>query len=84
MGPDDSTRFFLALVKMGLMFSDQLSKRRQLLYWDALYDEMTIDEWEAVTRQAMKAQNFHKIPLPAVLIDYAKEARRPKNMPYLG
>jgi hypothetical protein len=84
MEPEDSSRFFLTLVRMGLMFSDQLSKERQLDYWDVLHDEMTIEEWEAVARQVKKQHRFHKVPLPADLIAFVQEARRPKNMPYLG
>ena len=84
MDPDDSPRFCLALAKMGVLFNEELSKERQLLYWEALNDEMSIDEWEAVTAQARKRHHYHKVPLPADFIAYAKEARRPKNMAYMG
>jgi hypothetical protein len=80
----DSTRFLEGLVSLAIMFSAQLSEKHQLDYWDVLQDEMTIDEWDTVVKQVKKQHHFRTVPLPAELIAYAKEARRPKNMPYMG
>ncbi len=76
MNQHESTRFFKALGEMGLMFSDELTKPRQRLYWEVFRDTCTIDEWEYATHEAMLRETFHKVPLPAALLDYVKECRR--------
>jgi hypothetical protein len=71
-----SPRFFKALAEMGLMFGDELTKPRQLLYWELFRDKITIEEWEFATSQAMTKETFHKVPLPAALMEYVREHRR--------
>ena len=44
-------------------------------YWEALADEITLDEWLYATRQAKKRHRFHKIPLPNEMMDYVYELR---------
>lgn len=75
MNPEDSPRFYQALSAMGLMFSDTLAKPRQKLYWDLMRDRCTIEEWEYSCHEAMRRETFHKIPLPAALMDYIYEFR---------
>jgi hypothetical protein len=72
----DRPRFFQALAAMGLNFSDELTKPRQTLYWQVFAPKLTIDEWEYACFQAIERENFHKVPLPAVLLDYVREYRR--------
>lgn len=64
-----------ALVRLGHFFSDKLSIERQLDYWEAMADEITLDEWLYALRQAKKRHRFHKIPLPNELMDYVYELR---------
>lgn len=73
---DDSPRFFQALAAMGLIFSDDLSKDRQRLYWEIFRDRITLAEWEYACHQAISRETFHKVPLPAVLMDYVRECRQ--------
>jgi ribosomal 50S subunit-associated protein YjgA (DUF615 family) len=72
----DQPRFFHALAAMGLLFSDELTKPRQQLYWEILQDHVTIDEWEYACAEAMGRETFHKIPVPGQLLEYVKEYRR--------
>jgi hypothetical protein len=73
---EHSDRFFQALSAMGVMFSDELSKQRLLLYWETFREEVTIEEWEYTCVQAMRRETFHKVPLPAALMDYVREYRQ--------
>lgn len=76
MTPDDSRCFFQGLGLMGIHFSDELTETRQRIYWEVLRDEIIIDEWEYAYRQAMFRETFHKVPLPAQLMDYVREYRQ--------
>ena len=76
MTKDDRARFFHALASLGVMFSDELTQPRQKLYWELLCHEITIDEWEYACQQAMVRETFHKVPLPAQLMDYIREYRQ--------
>lgn len=75
----DSRRFFKSLAEMALIFSDELSKERQKLYWALLCDQITIEEWEYACQQAMGRETFHKVPLPAQLMDYVQEYREARR-----
>ena len=84
MEPQDSVRFFQALNAMSLMFSDEMTIARQKLYWATLSGPLTIEEWEAACLQALTCETFHKVPLPAVLLSYAKQyrdAQQPRSHP---
>ena len=75
MTPEDNTVFFRTLSSMGLLFSDEMTKPRQKLYWDLMQD-VTIEEWLYACEQAMRRETFHKVPLPAHLLDYVREYRK--------
>lgn len=76
MTEQDSLRFFHALSAMALLFCDEMTKPRQHLYWEMLRDSLSIDEWEYACGQAMARETFHKVPLPAALMDYVREYRQ--------
>lgn len=75
MTRQDSPRFFNALNALVELFSDQLSKAKQSIYWDIISPRLTIEEWEYACMQAMTRETFHKVPMPAALISYAMEHR---------
>jgi hypothetical protein len=60
---------------MGIMFSDELTKPRQALYWDLLrgHKALSIEAWEFACTQALLYEKFHKVPLPATLMEYVRE-----------
>ena len=76
MDETDSRRFFTSLNYMAEMFSDTMSELKQRGYWNLLHPRLTIEEWEYACTQAMTRETFHKVPLPAILIDYAMEHRQ--------
>ena len=76
MDSTDSRPFFEALNTMGELFSDALSELRQRTYWELCRDKITIEEWRYACTQAMARETFHKVPLPAQLMDYVREYRR--------
>lgn len=61
---------------MGVMFADELTQPRQKLYWQAMKDLVTIDEWEYACLCAIQRETFHKVPMPAALIAYSMEHRK--------
>lgn len=76
MHETDNRRFFSALNLMAEMFSDEMSELKQRGYWQIMQDRLTIEEWEYACTQAITRETFHKVPLPAVLLDYAREQRK--------
>ena len=60
---------------MGVMFCDDLTEPRQKLYWQTFRDRCEIDEWEYACHQAIARETFHKVPLPAQLMEYVQEYR---------
>src|SRR5262245_26632136 len=76
METTDVERFFQALTAMALMFSDEMGKDRMRQYWLLLQDKCTIEEWAYAAEQAMLRETFHKVPLPAQLMDYVREYRQ--------
>lgn len=76
----DLRAFLDGLVKMAVLFDEELSELRQRLYWEVLRDEVTIDEWCQACWHAMRRETFHKVPLPATLIEYAREYRREQRL----
>lgn len=75
MEPADSPRFFQALAALGTMFSDEITGPRQKLYWQLLSPLMTIEEWERACHYALMHETFHKVPLPATLIECLAKAK---------
>jgi hypothetical protein len=61
---------------MALIFCDDVSRERQMLYWRVLHEQVSIDEWEYACQQAMRRETFHKVPLPGQLLDYVREYRQ--------
>jgi len=76
METNDVERFFQALTNMAVMFSDEMSKERLRQYWQLFEDKVSIEEWEYAAEQAMLRETFHKVPLPAQLMDYVREYRQ--------
>ena len=76
MTRNDQPRFFQALTAMAEIFQDEMTELRQKLYWQLFADRNTIDEWEYACEQAMVRETFHKVPLPAQLLDYIREYRQ--------
>jgi hypothetical protein len=74
--PLNQQRFFQALNIMGALFSDELTELRQRSYWQLFSECVTTEEWEYACQEAMKRETFHKVPLPAQLMDYVREHRR--------
>lgn len=79
MDDTDSRRFFSALTFMAEMCADELSELKQRGYWSLLQDKLSIEEWEYGCMQAMERETFHKIPMPAVLLDYGREYRHARR-----
>jgi hypothetical protein len=75
MKPNDLSNFLASLNALGVMFSDELSKPRQRLYWEALKDVVTLEEWDYATMEAIRRETFHKVPLPGQLMTYIEEYR---------
>lgn len=73
---EDAPRFLRLLADLGILFADEVTKDRQELYWRTLHGRITIDEWEYACNEAMIRQDFHKVPMPKVLLEYAMEYRR--------
>lgn len=79
LGREYVARFFQSLVNMAIMFTDELSRQRQMLYWDEMHETVSIEEWEYACDEALRRHNFHKLPLPEQLRGYALEYRREKQ-----
>lgn len=79
MDLEDRTTFLIALNTTGEFFSDELSELRQQSYWSLFHDRCTLEEWQYACTQAMAREIFHKMPLPAVLLDYVRELRQAKR-----
>jgi hypothetical protein len=75
MKMSELTDFLVSLNALGVMFSDEISKPRQRLYWEALKDIITLEEWNYATLAAIRRETFHKVPLPARLMEYVDEYR---------
>ena len=75
----DIQPFLEALNEMGEFFSDELSELRQRSYWRLLEDKCSLAEWCYACTQAMTRETFHKVPLPAQLLDYVREYRSTKH-----
>jgi hypothetical protein len=71
----DLERFYSALNAMGTMFSDDMSPERQMLYWKLMSPLMTIEEWEQACHYALMHETFHKVPVPATLMECARKAK---------
>ena len=76
MTPTDLQPFLEALNEMGEFFSDELSELRQRSYWRVMEGTCSLAEWRYACTQAMARETFHKVPLPAQLMDYVREYRR--------
>lgn len=74
MKNEDRKAFFQALNTMGEFFCDELSEIRQRVYWQ-LFGGVTVQEWEYASLRAMAEETFHKVPLPAVLMEYVRAYR---------
>lgn len=68
--------FFDSLLEMGEFFCDELSEVRQRSYWEIMRERVTLAEWQYACREAMARETFHKVPLPAQLMDYVREYRK--------
>ena len=79
MHPTDLQPFLEALNEMGEFFSDELSELRQRSYWRLMEDKCSLGEWRYACAQAMTRETFHKVPLPAQLLDYVREYRSAKH-----
>ena len=79
MQTTDNVRFFKALNILAAVFSDEMTEIRQRTYWQLFCDKITIEEWEYACTQAMTREIFHKVPLPAQLLDYVREYRSAKR-----
>lgn len=69
MHPKDHPRFFKSLVAMGDFFCDELSEARQAIYF-AVFHRVAIEAWEYACLEAIRTETFHKVPLPAVLLEH--------------
>ena len=76
MDPIDLQPFLEALNEIGEFFSDELSELRQRSYWRVMENKCSLAEWRDACLQAMARETFHKVPLPAQLMDYVREYRR--------
>ena len=76
MHDHDMPEFLALLADVGAMCTDEISERRQRLYWEFFRDHSTIEEWAYACNQAMWRETFHKIPMPAVLREYIVEYRK--------
>lgn len=76
MDEQDIQTFIETLNEMGEVFCDRLSEVRQRSYWRLLRDLCTLDEWRYACTQALLRETFHKVPVPAQLLDYVREYRR--------
>ena len=67
--------FLTALNEMAEFFCDALTEQRQRSYWQIMRDRITIAEWQYACVEAMARETFHKVPLPAQLMEYVREYR---------
>ena len=54
-----------------------------LLYWNAMRDRISINEWEYAVEEAMAKETFHKVPLPATMMPYCLEYREERRRQWL-
>ena len=69
-------QFFHSLAEMSEFFCDELSEIRQRCYWHIMRERTTLEEWQYACMQAMARETFHKVPLPAQLMEYVREYRQ--------
>jgi hypothetical protein len=68
---------------MSVFFKDPMMEERQLLYWKAMRDRCSINEWVYACDQAMERETFHTVPLPAVMMPYCLEYRAERRRQWL-
>ena len=68
--------FLTALNDMAELFCDALTEQRQRSYWQIMRDRVTLPEWQYACTQAMARETFHRVPLPAHLMEYVREYRQ--------
>jgi hypothetical protein len=71
----DAARFYHALKSLELFFRDTLTEEHELMYWDTMREQCTIDEWEYACAQIRPRHDFNAVPLPAKLMPYIEEYR---------
>jgi hypothetical protein len=76
MHDHDMPEFLALLNDLGAMCTEEVSERRQRLYWEFFRDGYSIDEWVYACNQAMWRESFPKIPMPAILREYMVEYRK--------
>jgi hypothetical protein len=79
MDDSDFPLFLAALNELSVLCCDELTQVRQRLYWQFLRDNMCLEEWQYACEQVMLREIYHKVPMPAVLIEYAREFRKRKR-----
>jgi hypothetical protein len=79
MTDDNADLFCHSLVKMMVIFCDQMDHDRVAMYWQTLGPLLELDEWVYACRQAMLRETFYKVPLPGQLMDYVRELRQQRH-----
>ena len=69
--------FLLELGKLSEVCCDAMSEMRLDLYWQTLGPLMTLQEWQTACQQTMRNQKFHKVPMPAIFLEYRQRERLP-------
>ena len=71
----DADRFYQGLKSLELFFRDTLTEEHELMYWDTMRDQCSIEEWEYACEKVRGQHDFNSVPLPAKLMPLVEEYR---------
>jgi hypothetical protein len=69
-------RFLAALEALEHLCRDTLSDEQRESYWQAVSVQISLQEWEAATQEAMRQVTDYRMPLPAHLVAIVQDQRR--------
>jgi hypothetical protein len=72
----DRPGFLAGLQALEELCRESLTPPVRTHYWEALGPVLSLEEWDAVVRVAVHDIREYRVPLPAILIAYAQQARR--------
>lgn len=76
MTPEQYPMFLTALETLAELCRDPLSELRLKTYWELMRDRVTLEEWRYACVQAMEREIQPRVPMPAILLEYALECRK--------
>jgi len=75
MRPMTRPEFAKEITILAEVFETELTEARLEIYWHALKD-LSLDELKQAIEKLVKTITFHKLPLPAEIIEVANEGKR--------